>query len=594
MDKNQSKQSKCLVLDSNQKFWPKNVSMYFMGFWCLENIEGSFLNNHKYNIINSKDLDKGNIKKSMEEIYNIYNSLILEISDYLNKYHKTDYSKRYWEILIGPWLKIFLGIVNERYLSMKNALEKYKIEEIVLTEYKNEDFYVSNVSDLEFKASTNLNAWNNILYTKIFDSLSLKCKVFKTRIEEIKRNEIKKKISIKKKIINLFSTFSFFSRKSKYFIYLSGLKFKDELILKLSLKQFPFVFKKENYSSKKINLEARKQMKFFDENLIYKSEFEKIVRSLILNLLPTDILENFKTLKSIVKKINWPKKPKLIFTSVAYHGDEVFKLYTANQIEQGTKYILGQHGANYFTSKNTEIEPGFDCSDKFYSWGEIKEKKSEKLFNINCISLKYLKTKAKKKKIYFFMPKMSRIRKRPWDDYGQMIRENISMEEVLFNLEKKIRSASILKLYPNENDSKFLENKILKEIIFKRNIYEIDKTSTKKYIYSKSKLVVSSGDGTAFLETITADIPVVALISNFNWIIDEARKDYEKLIDAKILFLNEKEMAQHINEIYDDIEIWWKSEKVQTIKKFFEKKYAQPPPASWPDVFSKKILNENI
>ena len=75
----------------------------------------------------------------------------------------------------------------------------------------------------------------------------------------------------------------------------------------MSLKQFPFVFKKENYSSKKINLEARKQMKFFDENLIYKSEFEKIVRSLILNLLPTDILENFKTLKSIVKKINWPK-----------------------------------------------------------------------------------------------------------------------------------------------------------------------------------------------------------------------------------------------------------------------------------------------
>ena len=62
------------------------------------------------------------------------------------------------------------------------------------------------------------------------------------------------------------------------------------------------------------------------------------------------------------------------------------------------------------------------------------------------------------------------------------------------------------------------------------------KLPTKKYIYSKSKLVVSSGDGTAFLETITADIPVVALLSNFNWIIDEARKDYEKLIDAKILF----------------------------------------------------------
>ena len=56
-------------------------------------------------------------------------------------------------------------------------------------------------------------------------------------------------------------------------------------------------------------------------------------------------------------------------------------------------------------------------------------------------------------------------RKRPWDDYGKMIRDNISFEKILNNLNKDIKKNTILKLHSNDYESEILEKKILNEIV---------------------------------------------------------------------------------------------------------------------------------
>jgi hypothetical protein len=86
--------------------------------------------------------------------------------------------------------------------------------------------------------------------------------------------------------------FNYFSKKSKYFIYSSGLKFFDTIKLQLHLKQFPSIFLKDEYKKKKIDLNLRKDL----SNIFNKTsanDYEKIVRSLISDLIPTDVLENF-------------------------------------------------------------------------------------------------------------------------------------------------------------------------------------------------------------------------------------------------------------------------------------------------------------
>jgi putative transferase (TIGR04331 family) len=73
-------------------------------------------------------------------------------------------------------------------------------------------------------------------------------------------------------------------------------------------------------------------------------------------------------------------------------------------------------------------------------------------------------------------------------------------------------------------------------------------------------------------------IPTICILSNLNWIREEARNDYKKLIDGKILFINPKDASDHINKVYYNVENWWNNKQVQEIRKIFCDKYSKPAP----------------
>ena len=295
--------------------------------------------------------------------------------------------------------------------------------------------------------------------------------------------------------------------------------------------------------------------------------------------LPTDLIENFENLNALVEKINWPKNPRLIFTSSGYHDDEVFKIYLANKVEKNATYILHQHGSNYFTGKNTLVDYGFSSCDKFISWGDTKIKKCIPLFNTKNIDIK-INNLSKGTKVTFFAPKMSSQRKRPWDDYGKMIRDNISFEKILNNLNKDIKKNTILKLHSNDYESEILEKKILNEIVLIRNKFPIERSRINKRLLDKSKILVHSGDGTAFLESLALNKPTISLLKNLNWIREDVREEYNDLIKAKILFLDPDEASRHINEIYYDVEKWWNGSETKKTREKFCEKYSKQAPKS--------------
>ena len=166
---------------------------------------------------------------------------------------------------------------------------------------------------------------------------------------------------------------------------------------------------------------------------------------------------------------------------------------------------------------------------------------------------------------------MSSQRKRPWDDYGKMIRDNISFEKILNNLNKDIKKNTILKLHSNDYESEILEKKILNEIVLIRNKFAIERSRINKRLLDKSKILVHSGDGTAFLESLALNKPTISLLKNLNWIREDVREEYNDLIKAKILFLDPDEASRHINEIYYNVEKWWNgSETKKTREKFCE------------------------
>jgi len=105
----------------------------------------------------------------------------------------------------------------------------------------------------------------------------------------------------------------------------------------------------------------------------------------------------------------------------------------------------------------------------------------------------------------------------------------------------------------------------------------------------KAKLVVIDHPHTAFLESLTINVPSV-----FYWDHDiysmrqEAEPYFQLLRDAGILYKDPVSAARKVNEIFDDPEEWWLSDVVQDARKEFCDRFAYAR-KDWMDVWVKEL-----
>ena len=197
-----------------------------------------------------------------------------------------------------------------------------------------------------------------------------------------------------KKILNKSENFLyFFYKKNRVFFKDSYLTRFDEIKMNLLLKQFPMFFFYNSYAPNS-----------FDKNLRYKIILEKktddnienLIRCLLPNMIPTSYLENYIFIKENTYKLKWPLKPKVIITANAYEFDEIFKFWSAEKIEEGSKYFIFQHGSLHGNHIRSEQTNEYQVCDKFFYWGsKFKNDKS-----INAFNFKLTDNVKIKKKIY--------------------------------------------------------------------------------------------------------------------------------------------------------------------------------------------------
>ena len=85
-----------------------------------------------------------------------------------------------------------------------------------------------------------------------------------------------------------------------------------------------------------------------------------------------------------------------------------------------------------------------------------------------------------------------------------------------------------------------------------------------------SRISIHTANQTTFLETLSANYPTLVFWdNNLNQIRDEQKYLFDILIDAEILHLNPKTAALKLNSVYNDIESWWNSKKIQKARILF-------------------------
>ena len=94
---------KYLIIDSDKKYWPKDGQNIFFSKACFFD-SNDYCDSSNNEFIKEYGIDINQRKKDKNYLDKLNEILIDQLSQNLNYFHKVNFSKKYWRIIIGPWI----------------------------------------------------------------------------------------------------------------------------------------------------------------------------------------------------------------------------------------------------------------------------------------------------------------------------------------------------------------------------------------------------------------------------------------------------------------------------------------------------------
>lgn len=553
-----------LVCDKFDKLFVNNKTNYALGSWCLNNsLKKNF--NVSFNNYENESFEKINKNHLLSKKLEI--KILNTVSKELNIIHNVNFSRRYWQILIGPWLERALKFLLFRFNNIKKV-EK-KISSIVKLNDKGSHLNCDNLIEAIY-LHYNLVKSNN-LDNAILSYLSPKVRI-------IKKNYKSKFLYLPKdnytKNINTNINFS----NKVPIICETPLSILERSLIYLKLGFLPrfWAFPKEIKT--KTDITFRKQLvdKFFKKSINDKN-FEFFFNKIFYEIIPTCYLEGYRENRKLSNNIGLPSNPYFIFTMSGYSFSEIFRFYKAEVSEKNIPIISFQHGCNYGTSKfiaNSSIEEKY--SNKFLTFG-WKEKKND---NPMFLYQKKLRQSEKiKEKILIIMDGIA-SENHPYNVYikNELYKKNMAM---FFNeIKIQLKSKLILKLHTRSDPINQENDKFWKQLKFiNRKKIQIKKEQNILSLRKISKFNIHTYEGTSFYEDIANNIPCIMILKDgLKFIRPSAKPLFKLMMEKGIIYEDYKKAAHQVNTLYDQIDEWWNSKDIKDLVEKFRKKYARKEP----------------
>lgn len=497
-------------------------------------------------------------------------SILPRLCDELNAFHSLNGSQSYWKILIGAWLRRVIEMYFFRKYHLLRCIEKYQITKIsVLSD--------ANLVQPTFLTSDFLNFPNNELWDAQITSLIVQSLKLQDVVIEIvgsthdsgdqnlrhvpEKPQLEGAIKLKSLLIRFLSKMQ---RRNNAFICNTYLSRRNEILLSLSFGQVPQFYKfedlvepwrPEGYNRKRMSGNLNRGYSLTDEQFLV---------NLIVDLFPSCYLENMPELRKVMNLMGFPANPKFIFTSNDFDTNEIFKLWSANQVDEGTPYYIGQHGNNY--GVNLFFSPSVEeiVCDAFLTWGWSRDLERE----IPCFNFKQPKmiNKRNRKKertslVLFELPLENDVFS--WCGIRQF--ENYMSDQFSFveNLSESARKELVVRLYQPKAFPAGRE--VVRWSKFDSQI-KLDWQSNSNLLVVQTKLAVFSYDSTGILERLSLNLPVVAFWENrFFHVHNEYLDLYEKLESVGIFHASASQAGIFISQRWDNLEEWWFSADVQEV-----------------------------
>lgn len=357
-----------LATTALEEFWDTSKPIVFLGEWCLLYERRSYWESLDGDLVSSPYKKPDAIEDAYVHINGIYEQVLLQLGRVLNEIHGKNHSNRYWRILIGPWLQLYLSAVYDRFVCIKHALDQYPD---CTTIGLSEKSFVVPTDTLDFVCFLSGDSYNLQLYSKIMSALG---KDFPRREIVMPRNPQYGKLHGdswgRRAISYAVKAYAGISARFSKTVLLRNSYFPAQVVLKLTARNIGLILPNWNQMTPCPRFECdNKKRNVLRSIEIGDGEFVRCLSAMLFEDIPQCFIEGLPAVENDACE-QYPKQVKAIFSANGWYFDELFKHWAAMSADKGAVLLGTQHGGIYGGLKNMPSEDHETALvDFYYSWG---------------------------------------------------------------------------------------------------------------------------------------------------------------------------------------------------------------------------------
>ena len=574
-----------------EEFWDTSGPILFLGEWCCRFSRKEHWSGLGGSILKNPWRERDELYRAGTYINRLYDRMLLQLTPAMNTIHAQNYSERYWHIVVGPWLQLYLPIMYDRYICLKDAFNQYPD---LITITLDRVGWKTPRDTLEFAEFCKGDIYNLQLFSRLLtlmghDFPTKQAKIQNTMVRYIAaRPGIKERLAaiLLKHLRAINRTFmdgrAIICRASYFSRWVEAM-----LVIKTQGKVWPIIAEMTELPEVISNHAARSALA---KALRATNDFERLLNAALVEDLPQCFLENFTAIGKTAAEC-YPASPKAIFSSVAWYYDESFKQWAAACADSGVTLIGMQHGGNY---GSIAFHPSEDhetaITDQYFTWGWQKSATKSRVIpwyasklsgraslgaDNGTEGLLFLCTNAPR---YLFQFPVAPER---FSDYLLWHKRFITaihpelLQAMRVRFHREDLGWDIADRWQAFNPGITIERW---DIPFRDSL-------------KNCRLYVGDNLATTFLEALAANKPTILFWNpEINELLPEAQPFYDHLREALILYDSPEDAARGVETAYGDVETWWNMPVRQAARKSFCTQFARTSPSAvdeWAEEFKR-------
>lgn len=562
-----------------EDFWVTTKPVVFLGDWCLLYGRRSF-----WEPLNGRLLSPPYDSAEASEnaccyLARVYEQVLSLLGTALNSSHGKNHSRRYWRILLGPWLQLYLSAAYDRFLHVKRALDQYP--DCTTLGLSPESFVVPT-DTLDFACLLSEDPYNLQLYTRILTALG---RDFPCKALQIPRSSLYEKLlgnSWKRRAVS--NAVKIYARcSSKFFpaILLKNSYFSKQAELRLAGKNIGRVLPCWNQAIQRPPLESDRVKRGRLQKIeLGEEDFAQCLSTMLAMDLPQCFVENFEAVEGEAHN-SYPERVGAIFSATAWYYDEAFKQWAAASADRGVLLLGTQHGGNYgalakMPSENHETA----IVDHYYSWGWERADCPARVIPMPAAKLTGRKiTGAGKNKKGILWAATSAPRYVMQYPFLPRHFNEYLVWQARFARSLPPRILSEVRYRPHYEDYGWDTVERLQACVPEIQVesWEVAFQAS----LEQCRLYVCDHLSTTFIEALAVRKPTILFWNlKTNRLRPEAQPYYDLLRQNGILFDAPESAGEAVTQIYDDVETWWRNPERQKAVETFCERFARNSPAA--------------